>query len=135
MRHKKGFNKLSRSVSERRALKRNMVQSLFRYEAIRTTKAKAKEVQSMAEKLITRAKVDSVHNRRMVARDINDRAIVKKLFESIAPMFADRNGGYIRILKLGQRKGDVADMVLMELVQKTTDVVEDKKAEKTKKAE
>ncbi|MBN2651812.1 MAG: 50S ribosomal protein L17 [Spirochaetales bacterium] len=139
MRHRKGFNKLSRSASERKALKRNMVQSLFKYEAIRTTKAKAKEVQSMAEKMITRAKVDSVHNRRLIARDVNDRAIVKKLFEKISPMFAERKGGYTRILKLGQRKGDVAEMVLLELVEKTSDVEGDEKVakadEKEKKAE
>jgi len=96
-----------------------MVTSLFRYERVETTKAKAKEVQRMAEKMITRAKVDSVHSRRMIARDINDEAVLAKLFTQIAPLFVERKGGYTRILKTGNRQGDAAEMAILELVVKT----------------
>jgi large subunit ribosomal protein L17 len=108
-----------------------MVISLLRYERIETTKAKALEVRRDAEKMITRAKVDSVHNRRVVARDVNDKAVLNKLFTEIAPMFAQRSGGYTRILKIGLRKGDAAEMVILELVQKTTE--EQKESKKSKK--
>ena len=130
MKHRIGFNALSRNSSERKALKRNMVTSLFRYERIETTKAKALEVKRMAEMMITRAKEDSVHNRRIIARDIYDEAIVTKLFKEIAPMFAERKGGYTRILKTGNRLGDAAEMVILELVEKT----EKKEAKAEKKA-
>lgn len=135
MKHRIGFNALSRNSSERKALKRNMVTSLFRYERIETTKAKALEVKRMAEKMITRAKEDSVHNRRIIARDIYDEAIVAKLFKEIAPMFAERKGGYTRILKTGNRLGDAAEMVILELVEKTEkkDAKADKKADKEDK--
>ena len=119
MKHKIGFNALSRKSSQRKALKRNMVTSLFRYERIETTKAKALEVRKMAEKMITRAKVDNVHNRRVIASDIYDEAVVAKLFKEIAPMFTERKGGYTRILKTGNRLGDAAEMVILELVEKT----------------
>ena len=135
MKHRIGFNALSRNSSERKALKRNMVTSLFRYERIVTTKAKALEVKRMAEKMITRAKEDSVHNRRIIARDIYDEAIVAKLFKEIAPMFAERKGGYTRILKTGNRLGDAAEMVILELVEKTEkkDAKAEKKADKEDK--
>ena len=119
MKHRIGFNALSRRSGQRKALKRNMVTSLFRYERVETTKAKAKEVQRMAEKMITRAKVDSVHSRRMIARDINDEAVLAKLFTQIAPLFIERKGGYTRILKTGNRQGDAAEMAILELVVKT----------------
>ncbi len=128
MKHRIGFNALSRTTSERTALKRNMVTSLFRYERIETTKAKALEVRKMAEKMITRAKVDNVHNRRMIARDIKDEAVLDKLFKEIAPLNAERNGGYTRVLKTGYRLGDAAEMVILELVEKTAK--KDAKAEK-----
>ncbi|MDY5931156.1 MAG: 50S ribosomal protein L17 [Candidatus Ornithospirochaeta sp.] len=132
MKHRIGFNALSRTPSQRKALKRNMVTSLFRYERIETTKAKALEVRRMAEKMITRAKEDSVHNRRMIARDITDEAVLNKLFKEIAPMFTERKGGYTRILKTGYRLGDAAEMVILELVEKTPkkDAKAEKKAEK-----
>jgi len=137
MRHRVGFNRLDRKTSHRKAMKRNMVISLFRYERIETTKAKALEVRREAEKMITRAKVDSVHNRRIIAKDVNDKAVLNKLFTEIAPMFTDRPGGYTRILKLGQRKGDAAEVVILELVTKTDEVKESKKKskKKAKKAE
>ncbi len=116
MNHRNGFNPLSRTTAHRRAMTRNMVTSLFRYERITTTEAKAKEVRKAAEKLITRAKVDSVHNRRTVAKFIADEKILDKLFTEIGPRMKERNGGYTRILKLGFRQGDAADTVIFELV-------------------
>ena len=128
MKHRIGFNALNKTSSHRKAMKRSMVTSLFRYERIETTKSKALEVRRMAEKLITRAKDDSVANRRRVDRDIKDEAVAVKLFQEIAPMFAERKGGYTRILKTGNRLGDAAEMVILELVEKTSKP--DKKAEK-----
>ena len=116
MNHKNGFNPLSRTTAHRRAMTRNMVTSLFRYERITTTKAKALEVRKSAEKLITRAKVDSVHNRREAAKFIQDEKILNKLFTEIGPRMKERNGGYTRVLKLGFRQGDAADVVILELV-------------------
>jgi large subunit ribosomal protein L17 len=116
MNHKIGFNPLSRTTAHRRAMSRNMVTSLFRYERITTTKSKALEVRKAAEKLITRAKIDSVHNRREAAKFIQDKKILNKLFTEIGPRMKERNGGYTRVLKLGFRAGDAADVVLLELV-------------------
>ena len=106
-----------------------------RYERIETTKAKALEVRRMAEKMITRAKIDSVANRRLIARDITDEAIAAKLFTEIAPLFVERKGGYTRILKTGNRLGDAAEMVILELVEKTAkpEKKAEKKAEKAAK--
>ncbi len=139
MNHRNGFNPLSRTTAHRRAMTRNMVTSLFRYERITTTEAKAKEVRKAAEKLITRAKVDSVHNRRTAAKFIADEKILNKLFTEIGPRMKDRNGGYTRILKLGFRQGDAADTVIFELVDyklPDSSVEEEKAAKKSaKKAE
>ncbi|MPM04529.1 50S ribosomal protein L17 [bioreactor metagenome] len=135
MKHRIGFNALSRNSAHRKALKRNMVTSLFRYERIETTKAKALEVRRMAEKMITRAKVDSVANRRLIARDITDEAIAAKLFTEIAPLFVERKGGYTRILKTGNRLGDAAEMVILELVEKTAKPEKKKAEKKSEKAE
>ena len=119
MKHRIGFNALSRNNAERKALKRNMVTSLFRFERIETTKAKAKEVQRLAEKMITRAKVDNVHNRRLTSAVLFDEAVVNKLFTEIAPLYADVNGGYTRIIKTQNRLGDAAEMAILELTKKT----------------
>ena len=116
MNHRNGFNPLSRTTAHRRAMSRNMVTSLFRFERITTTKSKALEVRKAAEKLITRSKVDSVHNRREAAKFIQDEKILNKLFTEIGPRMKERNGGYTRILKLGFRQGDAADTVIFELV-------------------
>ncbi|MCK4542329.1 MAG: 50S ribosomal protein L17 [Spirochaetales bacterium] len=124
-----GYNRLGRKTSHRKALHRNMVTSLFRYERIKTTKAKALEVRKTAEKMITRAKADSLHNRRTVAKKIYDKGIIAKLFNDIGPRFTERPGGYTRILKLGKRSGDAADMVLLELVEKKSEA-ENKKSTK-----
>ena len=133
MKHKIGFNALSRNNAERKALKRNMVTSLFRFERIETTKAKAKEVQRLAEKMITRAKVDNVHNRRLTAAILYDEAVVNKLFTEIAPLYADVNGGYTRIIKTANRLGDAAEMAILELTKKTEKP--EKKAKDKKKEE
>ncbi len=118
MHNRKGFKRLGRKASHRKALRRNMVTSLFKYERIQTTKAKALEIRKTAEKMITRAKVDSVHNRRIIAKNITNKAVLNKLFTEIAPRFTERPGGYTRILKMGFRKGDAAEIVLLELVEK-----------------
>lgn len=135
MRNKTGFNPLSRTAAHQRAMSRNMVTSLFRFERITTTKAKAKEVRKAAEKLITRSKVDSVHNRRTVAKFIQDEKILNKLFTEIGPRMKDRNGGYTRILKLGFRQGDAADVVILELVDYKLPSSEDEAPAKAKKAD
>ena len=136
MNHRNGFNPLSRTTAHRRAMARNMVTSLFRFERITTTKSKALEVRKAAEKLITRSKVDSVHNRREAAKFIQDEKILNKLFTEIGPRMKERNGGYTRVLKLGYRQGDAADMVILELVdyKLEKDAPEEKSAAPAKKA-
>ena len=131
MKHRRGFNPLQRMSAHRKALHRSMVTSLFRYGRIKTTKAKALEIRRSAEKMITRAKLDSVHNRRIVSARLYDEGIVAKLFTDIAPKMKERNGGYTRILKLGQRLGDAAQVVILELVDYKLDTEGgDKKAKK-----
>ncbi len=119
MRHRKKGRNLSRSTSHRKATLRNMATNLFRHERIETTTAKAKELRPYAERLITLARRGDVHARRLAARRIQDRTVLGKLFDDIAPRFQDRPGWYTRILKLGNRKGDAADMALIELVERT----------------
>ncbi len=116
MRHRKKGRKLSRTASHRRATLRNMAQSLFTHGRIETTTAKAKELRPYAERLITLARRGDLHARRLAGAKIGDRAVLGRLFDEIGPRFADRPGGYTRILKLGARKGDAADMSLIELV-------------------
>jgi large subunit ribosomal protein L17 len=140
MKHKNGFNPLSRNASHRRAMHRNMATSLFKFERVTTTQPKALEVRRTAEKLITRAKVDTVHNRRQVAKIIQDEAVLAKLFNEIGPRMKDRAGGYTRVLKLGFREGDAAEVAILELVDYKLDIEEkaekaDKKAEKKAKKE
>lgn len=116
MRHRKKGRNLSRSPSHRKATLRNMATELFRHERIETTTAKAKELRPYAERLITLAKRGDMHARRQAARKIADREVLGKLFDDIGPRFADRSGGYTRVLKMGFRKGDAAEMALIELV-------------------
>ncbi|EEH00396.1 ribosomal protein L17 [Borreliella finlandensis] len=118
MKTKLGFNRLSRKSSHRRALLKNMVISFFKHEKISSTKTKLFEVKRFAERLITRAKVDTVHNRRELSKFINDKHILNKLFTKISPVFRQRSGGYTRIIKLGKRYGDAAEMAILELVEK-----------------
>lgn len=130
MHNRIGFNRLGRKSSHRKALQKNMVTSLLKYERIQTTKAKAKEVRRTAEKLITRAKVDSVHNRRIAAKTIQEKDVLNKLFTEIGVKFKDRAGGYTRILKLGQRSGDAAEVVILELVEEEKKVAPKRAARK-----
>ena len=116
MRHRKKGRKLQRTASHRRAMLRNLATSLFRHERIETTTAKAKELRPYAERLITLARRGDLHARRLVARKIQDREVLGKLFDEISPRYAERSGGYTRILKLGNRKGDAAEISLIELV-------------------
>ncbi len=116
MRHRKKGRQLSRTASHREALLRNMATSLFRHGRISTTTAKAKELRPYAEKLITLAKRGDLHARRLAARRIADRDVLFQLFDTIGPRYAERPGGYTRILKLGHRQGDGAELALIELV-------------------
>lgn len=116
MRHRIAGRKLSRSKSHRRALYRNLVTDLLRYEKIVTTEAKAKEVRSMAEKMVTLGKDGTLHARRRALAFIYDKHVVEKVFDDIGPRYGERQGGYTRILRLGPRLGDNAPMVQLELV-------------------
>lgn len=116
MRHRKSGRHLNRTSSHRQAMFRNMAVSLIEHEVIRTTLPKAKELRRFAEPLITLAKVDSVANRRLAFARTRDKAIVGKLFTEIGPRYAERPGGYTRILKCGFRPGDAAPMAYIELV-------------------
>ena len=116
MRHRKKGRKLGRTAQHRRATLRNMATSLFRHERIETTTAKAKELRPYAERLITLAKRGDLHARRQASAKVQDREVLGKLFDDIGPRFSQRPGGYTRILKLGHRKGDAAEMSLIELV-------------------
>lgn len=118
MRHRKKGRQLSRSRSHKRAAMRNMATSLFLHERIRTTEAKAKELRPFAEKLITLAKRGDLHSRRLAGRHIADGEALHKLFEEIGPRFEDRPGGYTRIMKLGARKGDGAELAFIELTER-----------------
>ncbi|MDH5326072.1 MAG: 50S ribosomal protein L17 [Gammaproteobacteria bacterium] len=116
MRHRHSGRQLNRNSSHRQAMFRNMATSLFKHEVIKTTLPKAKELRRVAEPLITRAKNDSVANRRLVFDRLRDRDMVTKLFNEIGPRYKQRPGGYLRILKYGYRTGDNAPMAIVELV-------------------
>ena len=126
MRHRIKKNKLNRTTSHRKAMLNNMVASLFEHKQIKTTHAKAKEARRLAERLITFAKKGDLAARRRVLRFIPNKALVRELFDEIAPVYAERNGGYTRVLKLGYRQGDGADMSLLELVDIKKTVIEKK---------
>ncbi len=126
MRHRQSGRKLNRNSSHRKAMFSNMASSLLNHEVIKTTLPKAKELRRVAEPLITMAKSDSVHRRRLAFARLGDREIVTKLFNELGPRYKDRPGGYLRILKMGFRAGDKAPMALVELVDRPEggDVVE-----------
>ncbi len=128
MRHRKAGKRLGRTSSHRIAMFRNMVTSLFEHERILTTTEKAKEVRPIAEKLITLAKRGDTHARRQALGYVRSKAIVEKLFTVIKEKFANRNGGYTRILQTGMRKGDAASMAIFELVG-YEEIIESPKAE------
>ena len=111
-----GYRKLGRSSAHRKAMLRNLVTDLLREGRITTTDTRAKEARRQAEKMITLAKRGDLHARRQVLAYVFDEDVVSKLFDEIAPKYADRNGGYTRILKLGPRQGDNAEVVFLELV-------------------
>lgn len=111
-----GYRKLGRNSSARKALFRHILTAFFRHGRIETTEAKAKEISGLAEQLITLAKRGDLSARRLVIARLVDKEVAKKLFEEIAPKYADRQGGYTRVLKLGNRRGDAAPMAILELV-------------------
>ena len=124
MRHRVAGVKLGRRKDQRVALRRNLIKQLFEHERIHTTRAKAEAVRGQAERLITLAKLGNqagdaqmVHARRLAAARLNDNASVKKLFDEIAPRYETRQGGYTRVMKIGMRRGDAAEMVILELVE------------------
>ncbi|MCF0140430.1 MAG: 50S ribosomal protein L17 [Mogibacterium sp.] len=112
----KGYRKLGRNSAHRKSMLRNLVTDLFREGRITTTECRAKEARRIAEKMITLAKRGDLHARRQVLEFVFDEEVVRKLFDEIAPQYAERNGGYTRILKLGPRQGDNAEAVFLELV-------------------
>ena len=116
MRHRHGLRKLNRTSSHRLAMLRNMTNSLFLHEAIKTTLPKAKELRRVAEPLLTLAKTPTVANRRLAFDRLRDRDMVTKLFNELGPRYQGRPGGYLRILKFGFRQGDAAPMALVELM-------------------
>jgi large subunit ribosomal protein L17 len=116
MRHRNSGRQLSRNSSHRKAMMRNLAASLLNHEVIKTTVPKAKELRRVAEPLITLAKIDSVHKRRLAFARLRDRDVVTKLFNELGPRYRERPGGYMRILKMGFRSGDNAPMALVELV-------------------
>ncbi|MFQ5896129.1 MAG: 50S ribosomal protein L17 [Nitrospinota bacterium] len=132
MRHLRAGKKLGRDTKHRQALRRNLVTSLLAHERIRTTEAKAKEVRRHAERAITLGKRGGLHARRLALRVLRDPAVAKKLFEVIAPRFADRPGGYTRIVKLPLRPGDSAPMAYLELVERDLSI-EQRKRERAQK--
>lgn len=117
MRHNKAGRRLGRTTSHREAMFRNMVTSLLSHEKITTTDAKAKEIRSVAEKMITLGKRGDLHSMRLAAAYIREKSVVTKLFTTIAPRYKERLGGYTRIIKLGIRQGDTAPISLIELVE------------------
>lgn len=121
MRHRNIGRQLSRNSSHRKATLQALTVSLLRYETIKTTLAKAKELRRVAEPLITKSKIDSVANRRLAFARLRDKEIVGKLFTELGPHFQDRPGGYVRILKYGFRAGDKAPMALVQLVGREVD--------------
>lgn len=128
MKHNRKGRELSRTASHRRALLRNLVTELFRYERIETTQAKAKEARVLAEKMITFAKRGDLHARRQVDRFVMSREVTRKLFSTIAPWYVDRQGGYTRIIKVRHRLGDGAEMAYLELVKSAEQMAADRKA-------
>lgn len=116
MRHRLSGRKLSRPTSHRMSMLRTTVTDLLRHETLRTTEAKAREVKRLAEKIITRGKKGNLHERRLAAAFLTDERVVRKLFEELGPRYEERQGGYTRMVKLGQRKGDAAPLAIIELL-------------------
>lgn len=132
MRHLVKGKKLRRDTAHRRALLRNLVTSFLEKERVRTTLAKARAAKPLAEKMITLAKRDTLHTRRLALRLIYKKTVVKKLFDEIGPRFSERPGGYTRIVKVGPRAGDGAEMAILELIGSEFKKKEKKKGKKEK---
>ncbi len=132
MRHRKGFNHLGRTASHRKAMLANMASSLILHKRIKTTEAKAKALRMYLEPLITKSKDDSTHSRRVIFSYLKDKYAVSELFREVSPKIVDRPGGYTRILKIGNRLGDNAEMCIIELVDFNTNLLEAQEAQKTK---
>ena len=128
MRHRKKFNHLSRTSAHRKAMLANMASSLILHKRITTTTAKAKELRTFVEPIITRSKEDSTHSRRMVFKNLRDKYAVSELFREVAIKIGERPGGYTRIIKLGNRQGDNADMCIIELVDYNENLLAEKAA-------
>ena len=135
MRHRSGLRKLNRTSAHRLAMLRNMMNSFIHHEAIKTTLPKAKELRRVVEPMITLGKTDTVANRRLAFNRLRDREMVTKLFNVLRPRFANRNGGYTRILKMGYRVGDNAPMAYMELTERVQEVEAVEEAKTEAKAE
>ena len=135
MRHRKRVKKLGRSVSHRQAVLANLATALIERERIQTTDSLAKGSQKLVERLITKAKVGTLHARRQVLKVIKDKKVVAKLFDTIAPRYSDRNGGYVRLIKVGNRIGDGAAISVVELIGSELVVEEPKKRKKKRKKE
>lgn len=120
MRHKMKGRKFGRESDHRKLMLKNLVLSLVEHGRINTTQAKAKEIRSLAERVITYGKKGSVHHRRLVFKILNNRDMVKKVFDELAPLYTNRDGGYTRVLKNGFRKGDCAPMAIIEFVEGDT---------------
>ena len=117
MRHRRSGRKFGRTSAQRKAMFRGMVTDLLRHGIIRTTHAKSKEVAPLAEKMLTHAKRGDLHSRRQAAAFITDKVVLAKTFDDLAERYRDRDGGYTRVIKLGKRQGDSAEMALIELVE------------------
>ncbi len=129
MRHRNGLRKLNRTSAHRQAMFRNMANSLLRHELIKTTLPKAKELRRVVEPMITLGKKPSLSNRRLAFDRLRDREMVVKLFDELGPRYANRNGGYLRILKMGFRDGDNAPMALIELLDRPEEAADDEIAQ------
>jgi large subunit ribosomal protein L17 len=134
MRHRKAHKKLNRTASHRKALISNLATALLENKQVRTTTVKAKEARRTIERLITFAKRGTLADRRQVLRTVRDKSVVKTLFDEIAPTYESRNGGYTRVIKLGRRRGDGAEMAVLELVGYEGAVIEKQQAREEEKA-
>ena len=134
MKHRVVGRRLDRTTEHRTAMFRNLVTSLFRHERITTTTPKAKEIKRFADKFITLAKAGTAHARRLANRDVRDVEVLNKLFETLGPRFKTRPGGYTRIVRVGRRAGDAAEMAMIELVERSAPTEAGTKAEKEPKA-
>ncbi len=138
MRHQRKVKKLSRTSSHRQAMMNNMVTSLFASRMIKTTESKAKELRRIADRLVSTAKEDTLAARRLVARSVKDRAVLKKLFTEIAPQFKSKPSGFTRVVKMGSRRGDSAMVAVVELLTEKPKIEKDagkKKGSKKKEKE